>query len=173
MKIFKTPLTPRGGEERILEYIIREDLILKVVETELNIVDGQDPIPIEKYYDLSILKDGITYVRNEPVVFAKKESGEIRIEVQNFLLSDATHEERFPEWKDVEFEDFEIPEDAEIIQLEELVIPEFEEPEDPTLELQKANEKIARLEKYVNDTKAENEALVLSAIEIMTEMMLG
>lgn len=132
MKIFKTPLIPRDGEERILEYIIREDLMIKVIETRLSSLEkGEDSESGElnksiKYYNLSNIKEGATYARNEPIVFAKMESGEIKLEAQSFLLPDATQEELFPEWQDVEFEDFEIPEDTEIIQLEELVIPEPE-----------------------------------------------
>ena len=177
MKIFKTPLIPRDGEERILEYIIREDLMIKVIETRLSSLEegeGSESGELSesiKYYNLSNIKEEATYARNEPIVFAKMESGEIKLEAQNFLLPDATHEELFPEWQDIEFEEFEIPEDAEIIQLEELINPESEPVVDQVAELLKANTKIDELETYVNQTKEENETLVLSAIEMIMEMM--
>lgn len=127
----------------------------------------------ELYYNIENLELNKNYSTQHPLIKIETINDEL---VFNLLYALPTEEEYAtfePEILEVKFEEFEIPEDAEIIQLEELIIPEAEPIVDQAAELAKANAKITELETYVNNAQLENEALVLSAIEMMTEMMLG
>ena len=126
----------------------------------------------ELYYNIENLELNKNYSTQHPLIKIETINDEL---VFNLLYALPTEEEYAtfePEILDVKFEEFEIPEDAEIIKLSELMFPDFEEQIDPVVELAEANNKIAELETYVNKTKADNEALILSTIEMMTEMMM-
>lgn len=88
----------------------------------------EDRLTEEYYYDLSNIEHGKVYYSTEYLYEPKRDNeGVLYIELLSHYTSDSEDDESLnPEWQDVEFEDFEIPEDAEIIQLEELIIPEPE-----------------------------------------------
>lgn len=78
------------------------------------------------YYNISSLELDKKYDTKHPLINIEAVDGEW---IFNLLYAVPTQEEYQtfgPETLDVEFEDFQIPEDAEIIQLEELVVPEPE-----------------------------------------------
>lgn len=169
--------SPQVYLKRDIEYIYGEEQILaKVYKVILDENNEEVDREIEKtfYADFSQIEYEKIYPVNMPLSHVSRdENGELYIELVNYIGYEATEEENFPEEFIPSTEDIEIPEDAKIIQLEEMVFSDFEEPVDPVVELAKANDKIAELETYVNKTKVDNEALILSAIEMMTEMMMG
>lgn len=166
--------SPQFNNEKKLEYYFSDNIIKAEESVYTKGENEKDILELSNtfYFDISNLEFGKFFQMQYPITQARIVDEELNIELLNFIKDDAPEEEKFPEWQEVEFEDFEIPEDAEIIQLEELIIPEAEPVVDQADELAKANAKIAELETYVNNAQLENEALVLSAIEMMTEMML-
>ena len=171
----KIKFSPQVYLKKDIEYIYGEEQILaKVYKVTLDENNEEVDREIENtfYADFSKIEYGKIYPVNMPLSHAfRDESGELYIEVINYIGYEATEEESFPKEFVPSIEEFEIPEDAEIIQLEELINPESEPVVDQVAELLKANTKIDELETYVNQTKEENETLVLSAIEMMMEMM--
>jgi len=118
MIIFKTP---QFNDQQRIQYAI-SDNILEV--TTFNLIEEE--LKEVVYFDLSTIEEGKPYIAHYPVISASRLEGVLKLEVLHFIGEGASEDERFPEWQDLEFEDFEIPEDAEIIQLEELVMPEPE-----------------------------------------------
>lgn len=88
----------------------------------------EDKLIEEYYYDLSNIEHGKVYYSTEYLYEPKRDSeGVLSIELLSHYTSDSEDDEILnQDWQEVEFEDFETPEDAEIIQLEELIIPEPE-----------------------------------------------
>lgn len=119
--------SPQFNDENKIEYTFFGEIIKVEMST---LVENEEKSNFELdsvfYYDLSSVKEGGHTQSQEPIISAKRVDSEMIVELLMYIGSSATKEERFPEWQDVEFEDFEIPEDAEIIQLEELIIPEPE-----------------------------------------------
>lgn len=136
---------------------------LKMSETE--------EVTNDSYYDIGSLELDKQYETEHPLINIEAVDGEWIFNLLHALPTQEEYEAFEPETFDVQFEDFEVPKDAEIIQLEELIIPEEEPVVDQAVELLKANTKIDELKSYVNQAKEENETLVLSAIEMMMEMM--
>lgn len=173
----KIKFSPQVYLKKDIEYVYGEEQILaKVYKVTLDENNEEVDREIENtfYADFSQIEYGKIYPVNMPLTHVSRdENGELYIELVNYIGYEATEEENFPEEFIPSTEDIEIPEDAKIIQLEEMVFSDFEEPVDPAVELAKANDKIAELETYVNKTKVDNEALILSTIEMMTEMMMG
>lgn len=120
--------SPQFNNEKKLEYYFSDNIIKAEESVYTEVEDGEDLLEIRNtfYFDISNLEFGKFFKTQYPITQIKIVDEELNIELLNFIKDDATEEEKFPEWKDVEFEDFEIPEDAEIIQLEELIIPEPE-----------------------------------------------
>lgn len=115
---------PQSNEGVKIEYTMSNDLILK--SEIFKYVEEEFQSEKTIYFDLSSLKDGTHYLSEYPVSSVITTETEIAIDVINAVGNEWTDDEANPEWQEVEFEDFEIPEGAEIIQLEELAIPEPE-----------------------------------------------
>lgn len=170
MKKVKYIYTPQESIYDVYNYQFNQACLkvshtLKMSETE--------EVTNDSYYDIGSLELDKKYDTKHPLINIETVDGEFVFDLLHAVPTQEEYEAFEPETLDVEFEDFKIPEDSEIIQLEELIIPETQPVVDQAAELLKANDKIAELEKYVNKTKIDNEALILSAIEMMTEMMLG
>lgn len=161
--------TPQESIYDVYNYQFNETCLkvshtLKISETE--------EVTNDSYYDIGSLELNKKYDTKHPLINIETINDELVFNLLHAVPTQEEYEVFEPETLDVEFEDFEIPEGIEIIELEELVFPDFEEPVDTATELAKANAKIAELEIYVNKTKSDNEALILSTIEMMTEMMM-
>lgn len=171
----KIKFSPQVYLKKDIEYVYGEEQILaKVYKVTLDENNEEVDREIENtfYADFSEIEYEKIYPVNMPLSHVSRdENGELYVEVINYIGYEATEEESFPKEFAPSIEEFEIPEDAEIIQLEELIIPEAESIVDQADELLKANTKIDELRNYVNQAKEENETLVLSAIEMIMEMM--
>lgn len=60
-------------------------------------------------FDFTGMPNGIGEVESEvfdfePITSVKRVDGVLWVEILNFIGTDATHEERFPEWLEVEFD---------------------------------------------------------------------
>lgn len=126
----KIKFSPQVYLKKDIEYIYGEEQILaKVYKVTLDENNEEVDREIENtfYADFSEIEYGKIYPVNTPLAHASRdEDGELYIEVMNYIGYEATEEEAFPKEFTPSIEDFEIPEDAEIIQLEELVMPEPE-----------------------------------------------
>ena len=91
---------------------------LKMSETE--------EVTNDSYYEIGSLELDKKYNTQHPLINIEAVDGEWIFNLLHALPTQEEYDEFEAEILDVEFEDFEIPEDAEIIQLEELVIPEPE-----------------------------------------------
>jgi len=95
MKIFYTPQ-------------VRDKNIYYKIEKEVIIVEFENET---ETYDFSGMPDGnaeeiISEVFDfNPIISAKRENGELWIEVLNFITENATEKERFPEWEDTNAKD--------------------------------------------------------------------
>lgn len=185
----KTFLTPVFDNSLKTNYYINDDLIIKIellktdmAETEIGESDENkrgakdsisEVVDVE-YVDLKNVEEGKTYVNTSLYVKnIKVEDGILFFEVINYISEDAPEESRFPKWITPEKSEFEIPEDAKVIQFEELVIELPEKENDAKQELKKANEKIEQLEAYISQVKSDNEALITSTLEMMVEMTMS
>ena len=86
-------LSPQRSDRKIGYKIEGE----KVIATIDNVTD---------IFDFSTMPDGImdeveTILDVNPIVSAKRIDGELYVELLNFIVQDATEEERFPEWQEV------------------------------------------------------------------------
>ena len=131
----------------------------------------EDRITEEYYYGLSNIEHGKVYYSTEYLYEPKRDSeGVLYIELLSHYTSDSEDDGTInPEWQDVEFEDFEIPEDAEIIQLEELVIPE---PEPSPVDSLKAENhelknRISSLQSSMMKNQKDTEDLIVSLMMMM------
>lgn len=94
MEMMKVLFSPQVSE-RVLKYEFKND----VVTATLNGVTDT--------FDFSGMPDGIAdSIESEvfdfnPVLSAKKESNTLYLELINFIGTDATEEEKFPEWFEV------------------------------------------------------------------------
>ena len=120
--------SPQFNNEKKLEYYFSDNIIKAEESVYTEVEDGEDLLEIRNtfYFDISNLEFGKFFKTQYPITQIRIVDEELNIELLNFIKDDAPEEEKFPEWQDVEFEDFEIPEGAEIIQLEELIITEPE-----------------------------------------------
>lgn len=168
MKKVKYIYTPQESIYDAYNYQFNE-ACLKVSHT-LKISETEE-VTNDSYYDISSLELDKKYDTKHPLINIESVDDELVFDLLHAVPTQEEYEAFEPEILDVEFEDFEVPEDVEIIQLKELINPESEPVVDQAAELLKANAKIDELESYVNQAKEENETLVLSAIEMMMEMM--
>lgn len=120
--------SPQFNNKKKLEYYFSDNIIKAEESVYTEVEDGEDVLELSNtfYFDISNIEVGKFFKVQYPITQIRIVDEELNIELLNFIKDDAQEEEKFPEWQEVEFEDFEIPEDAEIIQLEELVIPEPE-----------------------------------------------
>lgn len=120
--------SPQFNNEKKLEYYFSDNIIKAEESNYIKEENGKESLELSNtfYFDISNLGFGKFFQVEYPITEIKIVDEELNIQLLNFIKDDAPEEEKFPEWQDVEFEDFEIPEDAEIIELEELIIPEPE-----------------------------------------------
>ena len=94
MKLFKSPQV----SDKTTSYKIENEVITVEFENETEV------------YDFSEMPEGIAEeIETEvfefnPIISAKRENGELWIEVLNFITEDATESERFPKWEDTNAE---------------------------------------------------------------------
>lgn len=118
--------SPQSNSQVKIEYSFNELFMLMSEIFEYNEESEQFESKKVLYFDLSSLKSDTHYIGEYPVSSILTFDDEVKIDVINAVGDEWTDDEANPKWEEIEFEDFEIPEDAEIIQLEELVIPEPE-----------------------------------------------
>lgn len=171
MKKYKMLKSPQSNNEVKIEYYFNESLILMAEIFECNEENEQFESKKILYFDLSSLKSDTHYIGEYPVSSILTFDDEVKIDVINAVGDEWTDDEANPKWEEVEFEEFEIPEDAGIIRLEELVVADLNTNPNPMIELEKANQKIDQLETYVKQIKDENEALIMSTLEMMSIML--
>ena len=126
MKKYKMLKSPQSNSQVKIEYSFNESLMLMSEIFEHSEESEQFESKKILYFDLSSLKSNTHYIGEYPVSSILTFDDEVKIDVINAVGDEWTDDEANPKWEEVEFEDFEIPEDAEIIQLEELIIPEPE-----------------------------------------------
>lgn len=91
MKIY---LSPQVSDERI-RYRFGPDEITAIFKGETEAFD------FSEFPDGVLQKEGIkTILDVNPIISAKREAGELKVELLNFISSDATEAEKFPEWFD-------------------------------------------------------------------------
>ena len=178
MREIKTFLTPVFDNSLKTNYYINDDLIIKIellktdiVETEMNesdetkeVIKGkvEEVVDVE-YVDLQNIEDGKTYVNTSLYVKnIKVENGILFFEVINYIPEDSPEEIRFPKWITPEKSEFEIPEDAKVIHLEELMI------EPPENENDRLKSEIHGLKQLVADGKRENEQMLLDMLDLLS-----
>lgn len=118
--------SPQSNSQVKIEYSFNESFMLMAEIFEYNEESEQFESKKILYFDLSSLKSNTHYIGEYPVSSILTFDDEVEIDVINAVGDEWTDDEANPKWEEVEFEEFEIPEDAEIIQLEELIIPEPE-----------------------------------------------
>lgn len=167
--------SPQFNDENKIEYTFFGEIIK--VETS-TLVEKEEKSNFELdsvfYYDLSSVKEGTHSRGKHHIVSARRVAGELEIQLLMYIGDDASQDERFPEEFVSEDEQFDIPEGTEIIQLEEIVMPEPET--DKAEEVVKENEelkrKISQLEKRVKiEDPNELEALQQTVDSIFTEVL--
>ena len=112
----KVLFSPQLNDKFCIEYKFYESNLGKVeiIEATLSILGdenekGKREIISEEQdtFDFSDLPDGVledvkTTLSINPIISAKKENGELYVKLLNFIDTDATEEERFPEWQVIE-----------------------------------------------------------------------
>lgn len=177
MRVF---LSPQFNENEYITYMFSEEKIkaeryvldeIDDIESEHQESDKEYKLSETLYYDFSNIETELTYVGDDVVSNVKRDDSRmLHIEILNPINEDSPEELKFPEWFDVDFEDFTIPEDAEIIQLEELVISEPEgnnaieklEGDNRALTL-----RVEELKKQMETDQKANEEMTLELLELM------
>lgn len=180
MRVF---LSPQFYENEYITYMFSEERI----KAERYVLDETDDIESEHqesdkeyklsetlYYDLSNIQAESTYIGDDVVSNVKRdEDGALHVELLNPIKEDSPEEFRFPEWFDVEIEDFAVPEDAEIIQLEELAISETEENVIEKLEVDNRvlTLRVEELKRQMEADQKANEEMTLELLELMMDLI--
>lgn len=173
----KIKFSPQVYLKKDIEYIYGEEQILaKVYKVTLDESNEEIDREIENtfYADFSKIEYGKIYPVNMPLSnVSRDENGELYIEVINYIGYEATEEEAFPKEFTPSIKDFEIPEDAEIIQLEEMEIPEPEE--DIIEKLESDNRaltlRVEELKKQMESDKRANEEMTLEILDLMMRLL--
>lgn len=173
----KIKFSPQVYLKKDIEYIYGEEQILaKVYKVTLDENNEEIDREIENtfYADFSKIEYGKIYPVNMPLSnVSRDENGELYIEVINYIGYEATEEEAFPKEFTPSIKDFEIPEDAEIIQLEEMVFPE-PEPNliDQVIAENKALEvRLESMKRQLEEDRRSNERTTLELLELMTGLL--
>ena len=163
---FKYVYTPQESIYDVYNYQFNQTCLkvshkLKMSETE--------EVTSDSYYDIRSLELDKVYNTEHPLINIEAVDGEC---IFNLLYAVPTEEEYHafePEILDVEFEEFEIPEDAEIIHLEELVFPEPEpDPIDQVVAENKALEvRLESMKRQLEEDRRVNEETTLELLELM------
>ena len=162
--------SPQFNEKNKIEYTFFREIIKVEIST---LVEKEEKSNFELdsvfYYDLSSVKEGIHSHGKHPFVSARRVAEELEIQLLIYIGDDASQDERFPELFIPEDIEFDIPEDAEIIQLEELVMPEPEP--DPVDSLKSENHELRQSIKALRNSMVQNqqdtEELVITLLSMM------
>lgn len=173
----KIKFSPQVYLKKDIEYVYGEEQILaKVYKVTFDEINEEIDREIENtfYADFSKIEYGKIYPVNMPLSnVSRDENGELYIEVINYIGYEATEEEAFPKEFTPSIKDFEIPEDAEIIQLEEMEIPEPEE--DIIEKLESDNRaltlRVEELKKQMESDKRANEEMTLEILDLMMRLL--
>lgn len=173
----KIKFSPQVYLKKDIEYVYGEEQILaKVYKITFDENNEEIDREIENtfYADFSKIEYGKIYPVNMPLSnVSRDENGELYIEVINYIGYEATEEEAFPKEFTPSIKDFEIPEDAEVIQLEELEIPE---PEENIIEKLEGNNRaltlrVEELKKQMESDKRANEEMTLEILDLMMALV--
>lgn len=150
----------------VYNYQFNEDFLkvshtLKMSETE--------EVTNDSYYDIGSLELNKKYDTKHPLINIETVEGELVFNLLHAVPTQDKYSAFEPETLDVEFEEFEIPEDAEIIQLEELVVPEPEP--SPVDNLKSENHelknRISSLQSSMMKNQKDTEDLIVSLMMMM------
>ena len=173
----KIKFSPQVYLKKDIEYVYGEEQILaKVYKVTFDESNEEIDREIENtfYADFSKIEYGKIYPVNMPLSnVSRDENGELHIEVVNYIGYEATEEEAFPKEFTPSIKDFEIPEDAEIIKLEEMVITE-PEPDliDQIIAENKALEvRLESMKRQADEDRRMNERAILELLELMTGLL--
>ena len=169
------------ADERIkyafLGEIIRAEIYDLVEVKDEPVSEGIPEVVIEEvlnstlYIDLSSVEEGKLYQPVHTLMNATRDSEGLNVELLNYIGSLASEEERFSAWTKVEDEEFEIEEDAEVIELEAMVMPEPPappfNPESLQAENFELNRKIAAMQSSMMKSQRETEDLILTLMMMM------
>lgn len=104
-------------------------------------------------YDFSNLVDGKMTSPTEHVLSAKREDGELSVEIINYIGANATEEEKFPQWQVVKRSD-ELNYNAQVLPIEWITKQELDEivnaPKPPT-EIELLKNKIATQDQVIEE----------------------
>lgn len=173
----KIKFSPQAYLKKDIEYVYGEEQILaKVYKVTLDENNEEIDREIENtfYADFSKIEYGKIYPVNMPLSnVSRDENGELYIEVINYIGYEATEEEAFPKEFTPSIKDFEIPEDAEIIQLEEMVFPE---PEENIIEKLEGDNRaltlrVEELKRQMESDKRANEEMTLEILDLMMGLL--
>lgn len=173
----KIKFSPQVYLKKDIEYIYGEEQILaKVYKVTLDENNEEVDREIENtfYADFSKIEYGKIYPVNMPLSnVSRDENGELYIEVINYIGYEATEEEAFPKEFTPSIKDFEIPEDAEIIKLEEMVVSE---PEENIIEKLEGDNRaltlrVEELKRQMESDKRANEEMTLEVLDLMMGLL--
>lgn len=165
--------SPQFNDKNKIEYTFFGEIIKAEIST---LVEKEEKSNFELdsvfYYDLSNVKEDTHSHGKDHVVSARRVAGELEIQLLMYIDDDASQDERFPEEFVSEDEEFDIPEGTEIIQLEEIAMPEPEP--DKVEEVVKENEelkrKISQLEKRVKIESETNTSMILELFNYVSQI---
>lgn len=173
----KIKFCPQVYLKKDIEYVYGEEQILaKVYKVTFDENNEEIDREIENtfYADFSKIEYGKIYPVNMPLSnVSRDENGELYIEVINYIGYEATEEEAFPKEFTPSIKDFEIPEDAEIIQLEEMVFPDPEpDPIDQIIAENKALEvRLESMKRQLEEDRRTNEEMTLGLLELIMSLV--
>lgn len=92
--------SPQLNNKYEFEYVFNGDLIIATLKDAHGTEIGKD------HFDFTGMVDGRlssveTTLPIRPIIHASKENGVLSVELFKFIDYGATHEEKFPKWKDV------------------------------------------------------------------------
>ena len=126
------------------------------------------------YFDLTAVEEGKLYTPQHPIIGANRQDGILKVEVLNYINVDASEEEKFPEWHTIEDTVLEIPLEVNLIQLEELVLPEGDKV-DPLAQVLADNKalevRLETMKRQAEDDRKQNEATTLAILELMMSII--
>ena len=165
--------SPTVNDDFKYEYTFNKETI-KAELYEISMVDEtiDETLVDTKIYDLSNVESDKEYTPLPEFIVEinRTEDSNLEIEVVNYVNSNETDEKAlFPEWIEVEDNEFEIPESIQVKHLEELIIPE---PEKNIIEKLEGDNRaltlrVEELKKQMETDKQNNEATTLEILELM------
>lgn len=179
-------LTPQVVNNKSIE-VYYQDEIIKINRYNLDILDsvineeGQETegevrksLSDTIYIDLFDIEYSKVYYIPEWLQSVRRdEDGILNVEIMNPINEQAPGSDKFPEWFESENSDFVIPDDAEIVRLEEMILdgPRL----DPVEQLNATNKalevKIDALNKRMTADRKASEALTLELLGLMSGIL--